>query len=163
MLDKITFRRYIPVLIGSFLVFLGVNIVFYSYKYHKIKSQTSIVSSVEENKLEYINNFTSEDVKIDPRLLSFDYKISYPFFSKPYRLPYRVYDDGAKTYISMNETVLHMSTPVLFNKRNERINYFVDKNLIVINELFEKVTLRIGKEEIVILNNCYHYDKTKRH
>ena len=102
-----------------------------------------------------VNKITSEGVKIDPRYLSFDYKMSYPLFSKPYWLPYRVYDDGAKTYITMNETVLHMATPVLFNKRNERINYFVEKNLIVINELIEKVTLRIGRKKVVIRKKNY--------
>lgn len=112
-------------------------------------------SGWKSNKLGNINKLSSDGVKIDPRYLSFDYKMSYPLFSKPYWLPYRVYDDGSKTYITMNETVLHMATPVLFNKRNERINYFVDKNLIVINELIEKVTLRIGRKKVVIRKKNY--------
>lgn len=94
-------------------------------------------------------------VEIDPRYLSFDYKMSYSKFKKPYWLPYRIYDDGHKTYITMNETVLHMTTPVLFDGNRDRINYFVDRNLIVINELIEKVTLRIGSEKVVITKKDY--------
>jgi type IV secretion system protein VirB9 len=50
----------------------------------------------------------------------------------------------------MDEKVLHSSSPVLFNKNNERINYRVQENLIIIDELIEKVTLRIGNEKVTI-------------
>lgn len=102
-----------------------------------------------------INKLSTEKLKVDPRFLSFDYKMTYSIFKKPYWLPYRVYDDGEKTYITMNETVLHMTSPVLMNKNNERINYFVDGNLIVINELIEKVTLRIGSQKVTIRKKNY--------
>lgn len=97
-----------------------------------------------------VNKITEDNIKVDPRFLSFDYKMSYSRFKKPYWLPKRVYDDGRKTYIVMDETVLHMTTPVLFNKYDQRINYYVDKTLIVMNELVEKVTLRVGREKVVI-------------
>lgn len=102
-----------------------------------------------------INRVTNDTAGIDPRYLSFDYKMSYSFFRKPYWLPERVYDDGRRTYILMNETVLHMTTPVLFNERNERINYSVDKDLIILNELIEKVTLRVGNEKVTIRKKNY--------
>lgn len=102
-----------------------------------------------------VGKISSETFNIDPRYLSFDYKMSYPLFGKPYWLPYRVYDDGAKTYITMNETVLHMTTPILLNKRNERINYHVHDNLIIIDELIEKVTLRINHKKVVIKKKNY--------
>lgn len=92
---------------------------------------------------------------VDPRYLSFDYKMSYSIFKKPYWLPQRVYDDGRRTYISMDETVLHMTSPVLFNKNNERINYFVEGSLIVVNELVEKLTLRVGLEKVTITKKGY--------
>ena len=69
--------------------------------------------------------------------------------------PKRVYDDGRRTYIELNELVLHSESPVLFNKRNERINYRVQKNLIIIDELIEKVTLRRAKEKVVIMKKDY--------
>ena len=104
---------------------------------------------------ERINKVTKETTGVDPAFLSFDYKMTYSTFRTPYWLPTRVYDDGKKTYIVMNETVLHMTSPVLFNKRNERINYFVNKNLIVINELIEKVTMRVGKQKVTIKKKSY--------
>jgi len=104
---------------------------------------------------ENMNRLTKETVGIDPKYLSFDYKMSYSIFKKPYWLPVRVYDDGSKTYIVMNETVLHMTSPVLFNHRNERINYYVDKTLIVIPELIEKVTMRVGREKVTIKKKNY--------
>ena len=82
---------------------------------------------------ERINKMSKETTAVDPAYLSFDYKMSYSVFKKPYWLPTRVYDDGKHTYIVMNETVLHMTSPVLFNHKDERINYSVNKNLIVIN------------------------------
>lgn len=108
---------------------------------------------------ENINRLKKETVGVDPAFLSFDYKMSYSVFKKPYWLPTRVYDDGKKTYITMDETVLHMTSPVLFNNKNERINYSVSKNLIVINELIEKVTLRVGKEKVTVTKQKYKASK----
>lgn len=106
-----------------------------------------------------INNVSKETFSVDPTYLSFDYKMNYSVFKRPYWLPQRVYDDGKRTYIVMDETILHMTSPVLFNKQNERINYSVNKNLIVINELIEKVTLRVGKEKVTIKKKNYKEPK----
>ena len=108
---------------------------------------------------ENMNRLSKEMVGVDPRFLSFDYKMTYSIFRKPYWLPVRVYDDGSKTYIVMNETVLHMTSPVLFNHKNERINYSVDKTLIVIPELIEKVTMRVGREKVVVKKKNYKEPK----
>lgn len=108
---------------------------------------------------ERINKLSKESTGVDPAYLSFDYKMSYSVFKKPYWLPVRVYDDGKHTYIVMNETVLHMTSPVLFNHKNERINYSVHKNVIVINELIEKVTMRVGREKVTIKKKYYKEPK----
>jgi type IV secretion system protein VirB9 len=81
--------------------------------------------------------------------------MSYSFFKKPLWLPIRVYDDGKKTYIVLDERVLHSESPVLFNKNNQRINYRVHKNLIVIDELIEKLTLRKDRERVVIVKKKF--------
>lgn len=107
-----------------------------------------------------VSKLSKETFSVDPTYLSFDYKMTYSVFKKPYWIPQRIYDDGKRTYIVMDETVLHMTSPVLFNKRNERINYSVNKNLIVINELIEKVTLRVGNEKVVIKKKNYVEEKT---
>lgn len=108
---------------------------------------------------ESINKLSKETTGVDPAFLSFDYKMSYSSFRKPYWLPTRVYDDGKKTYIVMNETVLHMTSPVLFNARDERINYSVNRTLIVINELIEKVTMRVGRQKVTIWKKNYKEPK----
>jgi type IV secretion system protein VirB9 len=51
--------------------------------------------------------------------------------------------------------MLHTESPVIFNHRNERINYRVKKNLVIIDELIEKITVRRGKEKITITKKKY--------
>ena len=104
---------------------------------------------------ERINALKKDTALVDPRFLSFDYKMSYSVFRKPLWLPKRVYDDGRRTYIQLDERVLHSESPVLFDKRNERINYRVQKNLIIIDELIEKVTLRRSNEKVTIRKKNY--------
>lgn len=116
----------------------------------KWKYPNTMPFKLSSDKLNGGSSSLEDALRVDPRYLSFDYKMSYSLFKRPYWLPQRVYDDGRKTYIVMDETVLHMATPVIFNKRNQRVNYFVEKNLIVINELIERVTIRIGWDKVVI-------------
>lgn len=109
--------------------------------------------------VERLNSKTGSVSGFDPKYLSFDYKMTYSCFRKPLWLPKRVYDDGRRTYIQMDETVLHTQSPVVFNRKDERINYRVDKNLIIIDELIEKVTLRRGKEKVTIKKKNYVEEK----
>ena len=98
-----------------------------------------------------INNRAFGTNLVDPQYLSFDYKMSYSARHKPIWLPQKVYDDGRKTYIVLDRRVLHTESPVLFNQNNQRMNYRVHENMIVIDELVEKLTLRRGKEKITIV------------
>ncbi len=86
----------------------------------------------------------------NPELLSFDYKIKYSRFKKPDFLPSRIYDDGQCTYIQVQDIVLQKKLPVLFNEKNEIVNYSIHKNVFVIPRLINKVTLRLGKEKVQI-------------
>lgn len=86
----------------------------------------------------------------NPELLSFDYKMKYSMFKKPEFLPKRVYDDGQSTYIQVDEIVLQKKLPVLFNDKNEIENYSVKKNIFVVPRLVDKMTLRLGKQKVVI-------------
>ena len=83
----------------------------------------------------------------NPNLLSFDYSIKYSKYKKPDFLPTRVYDDGQYTYIHVNEIVLQKQLPVLFNEKNEIVNYSVQGNVFVIPRLIDKVTLRLVPEK----------------
>lgn len=86
----------------------------------------------------------------NPEFLSFDYKMKYPMFRKPEFLPKRVYDDGQSTYIQVDDIVLQKKLPVIFNERNEIVNYSVKKNIFVIPRLISTVTLRLGKEKVTV-------------
>ena len=84
-------------------------------------------------------------------LLSFDYKMKYSMWKKPEFLPKRVYDDGQATYIQVDDIVLQKKLPVIFNERNEIVNYSVKKNVFVIPRLVNRVTLRLGKEKVTVI------------
>lgn len=91
----------------------------------------------------------NEFIKItNPELLSFDYKMRY--VRKPEFLPRRVYDDGQSTFIQVPEIVLQKQLPLIFNKKNELVNYSVKKNVFCIPRLIEKVTMKLGKQKVVI-------------
>lgn len=85
----------------------------------------------------------------NPEFLSFDYKMKYGF-KKPEFLPQRVYDDGNKTYIVVDDIVLHKQLPLVFNERNEIVNYTVQKNVFIIPRLINKITLRLAKQKVII-------------
>lgn len=87
----------------------------------------------------------------NPEFLSFDYKMKYSLWRKPEFLPKRVYDDGQATYIQVDDIVLNKKLPVIFNEKNEIVNYSVKKNVFVIPRLINTVTLRLGKEKVTIM------------
>lgn len=97
-------------------------------------------------------SFESNFINItNPEFLSFDYEIKYSIFKKPEFLPTRVYDDGKATYIQLDEIVLQKKLPVVFNEKNEIVNYSVKKNVIIIPRLINKVTLRLGNEKVTVV------------
>jgi type IV secretion system protein VirB9 len=102
-----------------------------------------------------VRELSADALSVNPEFLSFDYKMSYSLFRKPLWLPKRVYDDGRKTYIELDEQMLHAESPVIFKGRNERINYRVRNNLVIIDELIEEITLRRGKEKVTITKKKY--------
>jgi len=80
----------------------------------------------------------------DPRNLSFNYKITYGIFKKPRWLPTLAYDDGRKTYITFPDLVLTMELPAVFENRANIVNYRVYQNIMIIDKLIEKITIKIG-------------------
>jgi len=87
---------------------------------------------------------------IDPRFLSFNYRMTYAAFQKPSWLPELVFDNGSKTYIMFPDMVLQRELPGVYENRNDIINYRVIGNLIVIDKLIENVTVKIGRNEVSI-------------
>ena len=91
----------------------------------------------------------------DLDLVSFNYKIRVPIFQKKVDwVPNPVYDDGSFTYIQLPETVLQKEFPVIYENGRDIVNYEIHPtkhNLIIVNKLIEKLTLRVGKRKITIV------------
>jgi type IV secretion system protein VirB9 len=90
------------------------------------------------------------DAGVDPRFLSFNYRVVYGLFNKPKWLPKLVYDDGKKTYVTFPEDVLQSELPAVFENRSDVVNYRVVRNIVIIDKLIEAVTVKMGKTEISI-------------
>lgn len=106
-------------------------------------------SSASENNAKGVSVENEFVTVTNPEYLSFDYKMKYGF-KKPEFLPKRVYDDGNRTYIVVDDVVLHKQLPLVFNERNEIVNYTVQKNVFIVPRLINKVTLRLGKQKVII-------------
>lgn len=91
----------------------------------------------------------------DPDLISVNYKIRVPVLQKKVDwVPELVYDDGSFTYIRLPEVVLQKEFPVFYEKGDNIVNYEIhpkQHNLVVINKLIEKVTLRVGKQKVTVM------------
>jgi type IV secretion system protein VirB9 len=144
----ITDRRVYHLLLKSFK---DTYMVMVQWEYPHIMPFTVKTEAMNRHLAE-LNN---DPMLVNPEYLSFDYKMTFSIFKKPAWLPRRIYDDGRKTYIELDEKMLHMESPVIFNHRNERINYRVQKNLVIIDELIEKITVRRGKEKVTIAKKKY--------
>ena len=86
----------------------------------------------------------------DSRFLSFDYRITYGFFKKPKWLPTLVYDDGQKTYITFPGSVLQTELPAVFEDRADILNYRVHENIMIIDKLIEKLTVRLADKTVTV-------------
>lgn len=110
-----------------------------------------ITSNTKKVKAEKIVT-SYEETNMD--LLSCNYKVYVPVFQKKTGwVPEMVYDDGSFTYIKLPEEVLQKEMPVLYENGRNIVNYEFhpkDHNLIIVNKLIEKLTLRLGKRKITI-------------
>lgn len=92
--------------------------------------------------------------ELDMNLVSFNYSISVPSLQKKIDwIPKVVYDDGSHTYIVLPEIVLQKEMPGIWEGSDEITNYEIHPdfhNLIIINKLVEKVTLRVGKQKVTV-------------
>lgn len=101
----------------------------------------------EDEFVKSVLDFSADDIKF----MSFNYKIKYQWLrKKPEWKPARVFDNGKFTYIILDETALHTEVPAVFINGKEIMNKEYHRNIIVINQLIKKVTLRLGKSKVVI-------------
>jgi len=96
--------------------------------------------------------FSDSDPVLSPDLknLSFNYKITYGFFNKPRWLPTLAYDDGRKTYVVFPELVLTMELPAVFKNRADVVNYRVWQNVMIIDNLVEQITIKLGDKIAIV-------------
>ena len=97
----------------------------------------------KENKA--VLEFTGQGIEY----CSFDYKITHPL-NKPLWCPELVYDDGKFTYIVLNKQTLQAEMPTVFLGSRKIVNTQVHKNIIIINQLITKATLRLGRQKVKI-------------
>jgi type IV secretion system protein VirB9 len=93
----------------------------------------------------------------DVTALNFDYSIE-STHGKPRWKPQAVFDDGRKTFIRFDPSILHGESPALFViERGEMqlVNYRVKQNLYVVDRLFQLAELRLGQDDqdVVRLRN----------
>ncbi len=88
-----------------------------------------------------------EKVSFSPEDLSFGYEIEGD--NTPWR-PLRVFDDGRKTYLQMSKELEAREAPVLFLLDEESepklVNYRVLGDYYVVDSLFSRAQLRVGKK-----------------
>lgn len=97
-----------------------------------------------------IENVNSIELN-DDRYISYNYTVRDSFWSKkPQWFPNKVYDDGMKTYIELPYDVLQAQYPVVFENKNDIINYRVSGNIIILDKLIKSATMKLNKEKVFI-------------
>ena len=81
---------------------------------------------------------------------SFDYEVKATGKTKPVWHPVVVFDDGASTYIILDKKCVNMDMPSVFENTKDVVNKSVKKNVIVINKLVRKLTLKLGNEKVTV-------------
>ncbi len=99
-----------------------------------------------ENKVKTPFDFSVEDLQF----MSFNYSIKYNKAKKPVWTPVQVYDNGKFTYIVLDKNSLHTEVPAVFIGKREVSNKEYHNNVIVINQLIKKVTLRLGSAKVTV-------------
>jgi type IV secretion system protein VirB9 len=89
-------------------------------------------------------------INLDPRFLSFDYRVTHSWLRRPRWFPELVFDDGRQTYIVFPVGVLQLSLPAIFDDRRNVVNYRVFEHVIILDRLVEKITMRLDSRQVVI-------------
>jgi type IV secretion system protein VirB9 len=106
-----------------------------------LATQGGVASATESNE---------SGIVLDPRFLSFNYRITYSRMRRPQWMPEQVFDDGRQTYIVLPKGVLQARMPAAFDERRNVINSRVHEHVIILDRLVEKITLRLDNRSAVI-------------
>ena len=94
-----------------------------------------------------------EHVAVLPEQLSFRYAVKGDAVTWK---PARVFDDGQKTYIEMSPSVKSSEAPALFVMEGADpllVNYRVKGDFYIVDRLFDRAQLRIGKQSVDIVHH----------
>lgn len=127
-----------------------------SWNYPQEETQMAAVAEETEKKKQEI----IELVSVSPEKLRFNYTIEGNEYD--WR-PSRVFDDGAKTYLQMPQTVKVTEAPALFVMEDGSepmlVNYRIKGDYYIVDRLFEKAQLRVGPTKAV---DIIHKKQDKR-
>lgn len=84
------------------------------------------------------------------QFLSYNYTIRKGIFLPVEWAPLKVYDDGHKTYLVFPEMILQKEMPTVFEKSNNIINYRMKNNIMIVDKLIDKATIKLGKRKVVV-------------
>jgi len=65
-------------------------------------------------------------------------------------IPKLVYDDGEKIYIVFDESIKYYTFPACYAGDKSVINYRVENNIIIIDNLYSSILLKLEKDEIYV-------------
>lgn len=92
---------------------------------------------------------TAPNVDIDQ--LNFRYDIKLKKGQKPQWFPEKVFDDDKKTFIQFPKGMLNREAPVLFvlsrNGKTQLVNYRQRNEYFIVDRLFDRAELRLGKKK----------------
>lgn len=110
----------------------------------------------DEDHIKVFSNSASGPDLNQPENLNFLYSIS----GNEDIAPIKIFDDGEFTYLQFREK--NNEIPAIFavdeNLRESMVNFRLDpkdNNLVVIEEVFKKLTLRVGKKIVCVYNEAY--------
>jgi type IV secretion system protein VirB9 len=111
-----------------------------------------------EEKLKYETKRLKDEKQLTPistEDLFFDYKIT----PKKYKMaPAQVFDDGRKTFLVMKDEIKTSEAPVVYVEdpytgEIALVNYRVKGSYYIVDRLFDKAVVKLGKREVKIKRN----------
>lgn len=86
--------------------------------------------------------------------LSFNYRIKGGWWLigafKPEWMPIEAWDNGRQTFIRLPRGVLFRDFPVVFEERNYIVNYRIEDNVMILDKLIRKATLRLDGKRVIV-------------
>lgn len=91
-----------------------------------------------------------ETLTLNPRALNFNYKVD----GNEQFKPIQAFDDGKRVWLKMPQNLVEL--PGVFGKEGRDlilVNYIVDGEYIVVQQLIDKVILKINKREVQVMRS----------